>query len=393
MLKDILGKFIKEKEVNKDEIKNNFIDGFIDIKAFRDNELVYHEAGDNAVTDWMRQAILLLLTGDSFSTMGSTNTSGEINTINTANHTVNTINDDGYLLNKEQYFWNPANYTGHYSISDSGIENIYSLFPTKVLFGTGKEYASWNDLKNDTLNNYPEYYTNMLEKYGPSEAEAIINFNAEIASTLNTYSSTLDNGTFIGSSATKVKTRTVPNPNSDKNTNPSPTLNSEYGITGAIKTTYHNIATDAAKLDSNKELTSYWSGVGKPAFIYLNTPAKAANIRPKNWDNTDPTVGSEVTVTRDTSKNYLEKITFTITLPEQSGSNDSIGLYYPYNGFVLKQIGLFCDSRFSYTSTSNVNSSVQYNNMASGIMLAKKEISPITKTADLKIQLSWILSI
>ena len=84
-------------------------------------------------------------------------------------------------------------------------------------------------------------------------------------------------------------------------------------------------------------------------------------------------------------------------MPEQSGSNNNLGEFYPYNGWTLKQIGLFNDSKFSYTASEAVYPSTdayyQYNNMPCGIMLAKKHIVPFTKTADLRVVLNWVLSI
>ena len=103
---------------------------------------------------------MILLTGDSFSRLGSINGDSfdPINTISKANHVVDISNKDGYILNGKQYFWDPNDFKGHYSKSDVSDNNIFPLFPTKVLLGTGKEYSSWEELQNDTQVNYPDKY-------------------------------------------------------------------------------------------------------------------------------------------------------------------------------------------------------------------------------------------
>ena len=40
-------------------------------------------------------------------------------------------------------------------------------------------------------------------------------------------------------------------------------------------------------------------------------------------------------------------------MPEQTGSNS--GKFYPYNGYMLKVAGLFCDARFILTNTQPTN--------------------------------------
>ena len=76
MLKDLLKKN-KEKNNMKEKILNSIMDGYVDIKAYKhdkngNKKLVYHDTGDNTVTDWMRQAIMLMLSGYSLSYNGNT---------------------------------------------------------------------------------------------------------------------------------------------------------------------------------------------------------------------------------------------------------------------------------------------------------------------------------
>lgn len=421
MLKDLGKRFIKKEEKKEslsDMIRNTLVDGFVDVKAYKENELIYHDAGDNVVTDWMRHAIMIMLTGDNFSKLGNTNgtSTDPVSAIDAvANHSEGTINRDGYILNGKQYFWNPDDYKGHYSQSDVSASNIFALFPTKVLLGTGKEYASWDDLENDTITNYPDKYQEFVNTFGLGNASlAKETFNGPTTGTvdnpltinnpMNHYSSSLGNNIYSGS-ADIIKTRTVNDPYTSKVTNPSDTLNIEYGITGAIKTFYFD-TTDPTNSTQNRipeavpdkglMMPAKWRGVGRPSFIYFNTPEKdETSGRDESW--ADPETGAEIILTRDASKKYLEKITFTITMPEQNASNGYQDAFYPYNGFTLKQIGLFCDSRFSYTdkiATSETSDAYyQYRNMPCGIMLAKKHITPITKSSDIKVILTWIISI
>ena len=66
MLKDLF-KPKKEKTI-KDNLNVSIADGYVDIKGYKvkpdgTKELVYHDTGDNVVTDWMRHAIISLLGG------------------------------------------------------------------------------------------------------------------------------------------------------------------------------------------------------------------------------------------------------------------------------------------------------------------------------------------
>ena len=144
MLKDILSKFQNNKV--KDPLNVNIMDGFVDIKGYKVSEdgkkkLIYHDCGDNVVTDWMRHTIMVMLTGSVFSKNGnctlsnptavfsrqseaafsmlgqndSYHTAKDSKTVNGA--TVNTTgkNLDGYLLNGKQYFFNSSEITEKYS--------------------------------------------------------------------------------------------------------------------------------------------------------------------------------------------------------------------------------------------------------------------------------------
>jgi hypothetical protein len=80
---------------------------------------------------------------------------------------------------------------------------------------------------------------------------------------------------------------------------------------------------------------------------------------------------------------YEDKFTYSVIMPQTSGSN-----FYPYNGWVLKEAGLFSDSILRLgTSTDG------YEKMPSGILLAKRYIKPVMKTADTEIEFRWSIYI
>jgi hypothetical protein len=129
---------------------------------------------------------------------------------------------------------------------------------------------------------------------------------------------------------------------------------------------------------------NYW-GVGKPCFIYARREARFYQS------------GSEIGLDFDTSME--NKITYTVTLPEQTGTN--AGIFYPYNGFILKVAGLFADARFFLRNTipasdaQSDDASLQefknFTKMPQGILIAKRYISPITKSHDVSVTARWTL--
>ena len=73
MLKDLFKK--KNKDL-KETIAKSLMDGYVDIKAYKydkdgNKTMVYHDTGDNTITDWMRHAIMLMLSGYSLSFNGN----------------------------------------------------------------------------------------------------------------------------------------------------------------------------------------------------------------------------------------------------------------------------------------------------------------------------------
>jgi hypothetical protein len=437
MIKDILNKITEGKDKKNiiDKITNSIMDGYVDIKAYNEKdgkkELIYHDTGDNTVTDWMRHAIMVMLTGAVFSKNGDgakglsldTNFSDSYSSLLNENqysapdtntsenkiaHTVGTstltgTNQDGYLLNGKQYFWKTEDYTGHYSAASSKLgSNYYALFPTKVLLGTGKEYDSWATLQSENESENQPWYANMLNEYGGTVSEAQAEFDANISissngtvkqKNCNVLSGSISNNVYSSDAASISRMRTVNDPSTDTSarTNTS-TMSKNFNVVGAIKTCYFNSTSDSSKLMSSissegRLLKPTYRGIGRPCFIYFNT-----STTNENWRDTS----AEVILSNDSSLNYLNKITFSITMPSQSAVNDAIGAYYPYNGYTLRQIGLYNDARLSKVVSAvgtDEASAKPYNNMPCGMLLAVKNIAAFTKIADTSVTLTWTLTI
>src|SRR5574344_622843 len=426
MLKDIFNRIVnKEKKTMSDRIMESIADGYVDIKVYDESsgtkKLVYHDTGDNTVTDWMRQAIITMLTGDAFSQNGNINENSyttsttsttlttqfstpyvynTLNNIHSESTSSNGVNYDGYLINGKQYFWNPSEFKGHYSSSVFN-SNIYPVFPTKVLFGTGKEYNSWSSLETECSGTYTSYYANMLTEYGGDTTAATSSFDNNITTTnslnnCNVVSGSISKGLYTSYTSTLQRSRTVNDPDSSMTTEVASSASKNYGVIGPIKTMYFSETDDESKLmstisDSGKLLLPTYRGVGRPCFIYLNKKSTSDDSY-STWD----TSTSEVAVSANSGMYYLNKITFKVTMPAQTDTY--AGTYYPYNGYTLKQIGLYNDALLSLhcsATTGETEGSISsvYKNMPCGTLLAIKNMTPFSKTAGESVVLTWTLTI
>lgn len=422
MLKNILSKFKSGNNIKtKDPMNLNIMDGFVDIKGYKiaadgTKKLIYHDCGDNVVTDWMRHAIMVMLTGSVFSKNGNCVLANPTASYsrqsekafsmlgqNAAYHAaksdtvVSGKNLDGYLLNGKQYFFDSKDITKKYSQAADSMknENIFAYFPTKVLFGTGKEYSSWEVLQTENETANATWYTEMLNSYGGDITTAKNNFDTNIDVICNTFSGSLSKNIYSGN-GNITKMRTVNDPDSSSNIiSTTSTMNKNYGVVGAVKTFYFDETLDNDFLqstlsDSGKLLKPINRGVGRPCFIYFNTPQE--NLATKEgWD--DP-ASAEVSLSKDNSASYLNKITFAITMPAQSAAENAVGKYYPYNGYTLKQMGLYNDALLTTgVDSSNDINSYPFNNMQHGMLLAVKNITSFQKTSDVELKLTWTLTI
>lgn len=387
MLKDIFEKHLKNKNIT-DKLFSSLMDGYVDIKAYRETEngkqLVYHDTGDNVITDWMRQALMLMLVGKSVVTDSESLIVGDKKTKPSGNDA--TQNGNGYILNENQYLWVPTGL-------NKPVEG-YAIYPTKVLFGTGKEYASWEELKEDNNSN-DSFLNNIISIYSDGEGSedvAKANFDSLIKNDKNFYSATVGNQGFYTDSEIDqelVKTITVNDPNTSSGVQTSVDMHKQFGVVGAVKTLYlaenevmpADMISDTLDENNNRLIKGSKRGAGYPCFIYFNR-----EITDNDWSQAN---AAEIFLTRDNNSKILNRITFKITMPAQTASNGNLGTYYPYNGYTLKQIGLFNDA-FMLISNSNT---IFKDKMPSGTMLAVKNIEAFTKTAEETIVLTWTLTI
>lgn len=417
MLKDLFTKFTTPNK-HTDPLKLNIMDGFVDIKGYKisksgTKKLIYHDCGDNVVTDWMRHAIMVMLTGCVFSSSGnktieqatasgSRGSSKAFSKINetSAYHSAKTsstngVNLDGYLVNGSQYFFSNTDIKEKYSrAAESLNNNIYAYFPTKILFGTGKEYSSWDILKSENETANATWYAEMLASYGGTENTAKITFDSNINNICNTFSGSISKNVYSGNGDI-TKMRTVSDPDNSTNIiSSTSTMNKNYGVVGAIKSYYFDSENDSSYLETTitstgKILKPEHRGVGRPCFIYFNTP-QSNNKTIEAWSNSS----SEVALSKDNSSSYLNKITFTVTMPAQSAAENAVGMYYPYNGYTLKQMGLYNDALLTTSvDGSEDTDSYPYKNMQHGMLLAIKNITSFQKTADVELKVTWTLTI
>ena len=372
MLKELIKKKYLDLFSKKDDSKEFFplkLRGELEIKGISKNKIIHYDKQDNTITIWGKHAVMHLLTGDVFSSAGRTRLTG------TSDHVGDSINNDGTLLSGKQYF-DASNFPGTYGWWSQSNPNLLSqlfpYFPVKMLFGTGFEFSSWNNIASTIGDNtYTDQYT--------SQGFNSTNFNANISSSANYYSNIYESGNI-------TQTKTMNDIYAQELTTPIITENN-FGVSGAIKDgLYNNRGGDSAKLetsDGNLFSRKNYQGIGRPSFIYGKRESRFFQS------------GADISLEYD--NNFENKISFVTVMPEQSGVYS--GDFYPYNGFTLKVAGLFCDSRFMLENDvpTNKNSSddaglTEYDNyrkMPGGIMWAGRALSPITKRHDVNIIATW----
>lgn len=419
MLKDLFKK--KNKDL-KETIAKSLMDGYVDIKAYKHDEngnkiMVYHDTGDNTITDWMRHAIMLMLSGYSLSFNGNKVIDGtesakdkdQISKPNSNYHSSsdnNGYNKDGYCLNGEQYLWEGSDSNIEYpTVGNStfyGTEEQYSLFPTKVLLGTGCEYTDWQSLKDANEEENATWYTNMINTYGDGDVtvaesafDSMVGLTDEDTCQSNQYSGTIGLQGLYSGSGSLVRAITVNDPDNTTNVSSSAEMSKRYGVVGAIKTIYcpdsNNDCSEYLEetvSDSGRLIKGKYRGAGRPCFIYFNRTSQTQSNK-LDWDE----VTSDISVQRDSSSNYLNRITFRVVIPAQSSGTGAIGEYNPFNGYTFKQIGLFNDALINTVSNTTNPTTKQASNMPCGMMLAVKNIQNFTKTADESIEFTWTLTI
>ena len=379
MLADIIkNNFYYLVDMKKGSDKMYPIRGELEITASRNGKIFYYDKGPNTVTMYGKHVMMHILTGESFSMYGKQRSWSSADHKVSATPGSPAFNNDGTEVSNEQHFTSfyfPGT-MGWWSKGDSNIPSassyIYPYFPTKVLFGTGFEYPSYASMPADFQTVYPSAIWSWTNN----------------GSAFNDYSASWGP---VGDSISKCKT--MNDIYSTTLTTPVIT-DADLGVPGAIKSgLYESLQGDSVLYGKIESIGGnyfsqkpYW-GIGHPAFVYCKRETRFYQA------------GSEVSL--DFDVNVENKVTYSATLPEQTGTN--AGVFYPYNGFVLKVAGLFCDSRFFLrntvpvsTATSDDAALMEYKNyikMPHGIMVAKRYIAPITKSHDVSITCRWTLYI
>lgn len=365
------------------------------------NELIHCDIGQNTITVWMKHNIMSLLSGKLANKYGWTRGFKKNNLYDPGlepeayvadvdgSPTTNTpyarktgsilarqddyitypyatmINyGDGTIMSNEQYNGNgfpDTMYQGFNNLFEndatgfgissklSRAENIFPYFPMKINLGIGRDFTA-----------------------NPGNAD---DFSYDLSTLIESNSLRPDNGN--GALAQGFYNGTLQD---------SPNEMDTY-IEGEIRA--GNSAVDTG-IDPTSENTEYESAI--PSFIYFN---RADNIASSSAD---------IYLTRENSiddgpENLLS---FKFVMPMQVG--DQNGYSYPYNGYLLKTIGLYSDSFYTQgandptTNMNNADDSGAYNSTGSwnnpfimkyGTLCAKRYISPVMKTSDVSVSISW----
>ena len=400
MLKDIFKKPKKSKKSKEDTFGLNF-KGELEIIAKRDGKIIHHDKGNNIVTNWARHANMKLIAAALYSKIGNGDPAGDIDQYITSKRSIaeedhvegsynggiytTGKNEDGTLISGEQYF---SNNTGYYEgdehryysnvNADSAIitpgNKIFPIFPTKMLFGTGVEYEKWEDISTEDR---AEYEDSLNGGWNAT------NFDANINEDLNWYSGDIDPSTGI-----PKKTKTM----NDLKSSELPAF-TDYdipAIKGAIK---NSLITDTVSANDNTEPNTEdqlfpinnYKGIGLPSFIYCLRDDGTISFETNDGDD------------------LVTKLTFQVVMPAQDDGNDD-KLFYPYNGYLLKVAGLFCDARFSLSTgyaTGEVRPNeaeltpegINYNSMPGGMLWAARPITPVFKDHRTEITARWTIYI
>lgn len=330
------------------------------------------------------------------------------------------LNKDGQLVSGMQFF-----YDGFQVINTNKISilsqvmpyegnDLYAFnYPTKMLFGTGLE--AYDGESFDAA--YADALIDRSVKVSFSTAARINGYSSREASqmTIERFFMNLDatgglsTNDFLSNwySSGPYRCRTL-QPATTEPLSATPD-SGDTAIKGAIKNCY---ITSTSEDDKNKYNPSTkmafpdYRGYGYPAFIYATRSTDTFYKSSK--DNTN--VFYQKNDIFDVEP-YETELTYTVVMPAQPVNSNRIeDSYYPYNGWILKQAGLFCDSRYMLRSRNNdpdlgeakfielvnsgnkddSNSAHIYRDSVGGQMLFTRNLSsPIMKTADTEIAFVW----
>lgn len=415
MLKDNIEKEVEKikEENNMSENMNINLRGELEIWGIdKDGKVYHHEKDSNIVTNYAKHASIHLMSGEVFSTHGNRDIDGVTaysrRSSSSGDHTMST-NNDGTMISNEQFLGDNINYdndlTGDrynwslhnesvYPASPSlGDENPssynfnYALFPTKILFGTGIEYSSWQEVINDGKNGGgQDGYGNPSN--GGWDQTSFDKFLIDAPIEKNNYYSANFNGV---DGLTKCRTVNDVYAGALSDTN-NPMTPENFAVKGAVKDATFNGSNESIVLqtiDGKLFAKESYRGIGKPAFIYAKRNLRFMEANSEVRVELGAKVGTE----------HLEsKITYTVIMPKQE-----TGQFYPYNGYTVKVAGLFADAAMLLKNTIPLDSSqnddaatsnrefYDYVKMPTGILWATRNISPITKSHDTSIVAQWTI--
>ena len=353
-----------------------------------------YQKGHNTVTDWTKMQVIHLLAGEIFTKSNNLYSTGgtndlilnneagdgylipqKINLSSTAPSHSTAINTDGYLVSGESTFFSPENTISQFDYTDtSGYVNYNT--PTKMLFGTGMEASNLTEASTE--------YSNEQSVKNTSVSNSIIATSNGFSSINDLDSnmfppSYLNNDQNYYSSSTK-KVRTLQP--LTLNTIPTEVSSTSTSIKGAIKNSYITSSTDFydnTDENSSNMATASHRGMGLPSFI----AAKRDN------DNFYVDTKNNVYIQKsEESSKYEDKITYSVVMPNTQGS------FYPYTGWILKEAGLFCDSRLIFSRGGDLPIYPdEYTKMPSGILMFKRNITPVVKAEDSEVEFRWSIII
>jgi hypothetical protein len=421
----------------QDRILKN-MSGELEIFVYKKGKLIQYDRGPNTVTVWAKHATMHLLSGEMFGSwdvapsnniwcqrlFDSDSSYAHKITGSPALIPGEGSNADGTLMSGQQYFssntdpdfaldkrWSQSTInaaTADGDRTDTDTDMKLPFFPTKILFGTGFEFSSWSEIATS----YPDYATVYTsEGWDSSTFNGPYGAYQTLQNDRNIYSNSY-------TSPTLNKRRSMNDIYAGALTTPT-ILDTDFAIPGAIKNGVYQLGDPDSKtgaagqsippsytmpadnqrwwpstdpdsglfktewIGGNEFLKKAWQGVGDPCFLYSRRESRF-------FQN-----GSEVLLSNDS---YLEnKITVTTVMPEQTGVN--AGIFYPYNGYVLKVAGLYCDARCILGNSvptggpgdEDPAENDDYLKMKHGMIMAKRYIAPINKSHDVSITCRWTL--
>lgn len=349
------------------------------------------------------------------------------------NHSAeNFENLDGQLVSGQQYFYdglaidNTSTTTRLSQVYPSAVgaqtgERLQFNFPTKMLFGTGLEEHNYNNVtetyKADfgtdvslsaiaVLNGYSAGTSDLQVMFKGCSAEADASYDI-------TDSVTPEKKLSNWYSADPYRCRTL-QPASTNQVLTNPTSN-DTAIKGAIKNCFIETSAKDSGLynPTTKMALAPYRGFGYPCFIYATRNTKS--FYHDNEGNREVYYGTNSVLGGD-QKNYETEVTYTVVMPAQPVASDSISTFYPYNGWVLRQAGLFSDSRYKLrsiddtivdpsvvpplseasflngvngSSTDSENAHTYRDSIGGQMLFTRNLSSPILKTADDEVTFIW----